>query len=300
VRYGLFCKSFRNDLTRFERLYDSVDRFDRDGLPFLLSVPECDRALFESRFGRRRLEIITDEALVGRPIVQNWRMQQIVKLHAWTVDFADALVMLDSDFYFIRPFGAQDFAGENGMPRFVLSRYSHRYERDNAALLALLSDDAQLDRVTSAVCERLRAPAHRFGTLPRFRPWLDEITRPGFYARMRRIRRVFGRSGPDYHVMPGPIWTRDAQRRFRDEFLSPRRLRYEDLVRHAPWEYVWLAEWLLATGLSDAAPSEPLFLHFASDEAIAHARAMGFKVEDFARHYVGLALASRHQEIEEY
>src|SRR6478752_147790 len=128
MRYGLFCKSFRNDLRRFERLYDSVEEFDRDGLPFLLSVPEGDRALFEARFGRRRLEIVTDESLVGGPIVQNWRMQQVVKLHAWTVDFAEAVVMLDSDFYFIRPFGEKDFADEHGAPRFALSRYSHRYE----------------------------------------------------------------------------------------------------------------------------------------------------------------------------
>jgi len=299
-RFGLFCKSFRDDLRRFERLYASVEAHVEARLPFLVSVPRADLALFEGRFGKGRIDFVTDEALVGRDIVQSWRMQQVVKLCAWKADFADAFLMLDSDFYFIRPFGASDFLHPDGRLRFVLSRTFHKYEAGNAPLRALLRDGVSLDPVTSEECRSFPRGDTRFGDLAPWRPWLDAITRPTYDERKKRIRRVFRRSGPDLQVMPGPIWSRAAHAAFHRDFLEPRRLDAFDLIRHAPWEYLWHAEWRLASGLEDAAPSEPLFLHFASDDAIEHARAAGLRLSDFARHYAGLSLAARHQEIEEY
>ncbi len=47
-------------------------------------------------------------------------------------------------------------------------------------------------------------------------------------------------------------------------------------------------------------PLERAFLQFDSDASISHARAQGFTVADFAKRYLGLALASGHQLIETY
>lgn len=82
--------------------------------------------------------------------------------------------------------------------------------------------------------------------------------------------------------------------------MLERKLDYFDLIGFSPWEYIWIGEWLLSQGLPGATPREPLFLHFDSDADIQHARALGMRVEDFARDYVGLQLAANHQDIEMY
>lgn len=85
-----------------------------------------------------------------------------------------------------------------------------------------------------------------------------------------------------------------------EEFIIERKLDYFDLIQFSPWEYNWTAEWLLAQGLPDAEPAEPLFLHFQLDSDIRDARSRGFRVEDFAKKYLGLTLAANHQDIESY
>ena len=114
MRFGLFCKSFRRDLSRVEKLVASIERFACGDISGVLSVPESDLTLFRDRIGSGRMTLVTDEAIVGRKVEQSWRTQQIVKLHAHRLGFADAWLVLDSDMTFIRDFGATDFVDPDG------------------------------------------------------------------------------------------------------------------------------------------------------------------------------------------
>jgi hypothetical protein len=73
------------------------------------------------RFGNGggRMEIVTDERILGRSVQQSWVTQQHVKLNAHKLRFADVWIVVDSDFVFLRQFGIRDLIDEAGRPRFV-------------------------------------------------------------------------------------------------------------------------------------------------------------------------------------
>ena len=96
-------------------------------------------------------------------------------------------------------------------------------------------------------------------------------------------------------MMPGPILSLEVQRTFYHEFLAPNRLRYQDILRGAPWEYVWLGEWLLARRPHDVRPIPPPFMIFDRDEDVAHAKELGITRDDIARSFLGVSMAARHQ-----
>lgn len=296
-RGGLFCKSFRRDLDRFGRLYESVVAFVEPSLPFVASVPQEDLALFQNRFGSTRVEFVTDQALVGTAADrQSWKLQQIVKLHAFRLDFADAWLMVDSDFYFIRPYTARDLFDESDRVRFPASWHRHVYSADNAAVRAYIAGDA-LPLVDAATLDAERAPASSFSRLTYFQrqPWPWRNKDP--YAHLAQIPAAFGRRGPIIYYMPGPVWTTRLCQTFEEEFLAPRRLTYRKLVAYSPWEAVWLGEWGFARGGLDLLPVEQAFLHFATDSDIEHARSAGLTEASLADRYAGIALAAGQQSI---
>jgi hypothetical protein len=292
--FCIFCKSFRDDLERFERLLDSFHAHNVDRLPLLVSVPERDRPLFSHHFGARHFELTSDEQLVGRAVRHGWRGQQVVKLHWFRAQFAQHALLVDSDFYFIRDFRRQDFMLQSGAPRIVLSRIRHTYEPDNQALLDYLSCDTQRASVSTSECAEFRRGAPRPKLPPRLWLTLTNLGSTPYDERLERIRRAFPRGGPGLQVMPGPIMRARLLQRLFDELLDPARISAEALIHYAPWEYQWYAEWQLAQGLDGAEPCEPLFLHFARADALQHARAAGLSERALARRYVGLAMAARH------
>ena len=298
---GLFCKSFRRDLGRFVRLFESVLAHDLDRMPFVLSVPKEDEALFRGRLGNGagRLEIVTDEQILGRASRPGWRGQQVVKLEAWRFRFADVFLVLDSDFFFVRDFGAADLV-ENGRPRFVVSRRWHLYEPGDEVLTRWVRGGEGVPPVTVDELAVWRGDPRAFDPFQKWRVWLDKWQGRGLKARLSHVRRVLRRAGPDLQYMPGPIWSVGLMERFREEFLRPRRLTSADLIRLSPWECHWVGDWFVATGFEGAVPREPLFLHFDSDAGIEAARTAGLRRDDFARRYAGLAFAAGHQALEEY
>jgi hypothetical protein len=298
---GLFCKSFRRDLSRFVRLFESVLAHDRDRMPFVLSVPREDEALFRGRLGNGggRLHIVTDEQILGRASRPGWRGQQVVKLEAWRLRFADVFLVLDSDFFFVRDFGAADLVVD-GRPRFVVSRQWHLFEPGDETLVRWVCGEPTVSPLTPGELASWRGDEGAFGSFQKWRVWLDKWQGRGLKARLSHVRRVVRRPGPELQFMPGPIWSVGLMQRFEAEFLRPRRLTAADLIRLSPWECHWVGEWLVATGFEGAVPSEPLFLHFDSDAGIEAARAAGLRKDDFARRYLGLAFAAGHQALEEY
>ncbi|MEY4579514.1 MAG: hypothetical protein RL701_4217 [Pseudomonadota bacterium] len=296
MHLALFSKSFRKDLERFARLLDSVEQYNADHLPFVLSVPRSDRALFEDRIGRHRVEWLNDEDVLGREVQQSWRVQQLVKLYSARVGFADAWFILDSDNYFVRAFGRSDFVSASGEVAFVATALTHtlddRWEQVNEYLRV-----SKLESATSVGVARTVGDVAALRGIGWYERWLDTLRRPSHDERLLRIPRFFGRSGPEVHFMPSPIWTRESLISLEKQLLEPRGLTFEDLIRYSPWESVWVGEWELFRGWPGRFTVPPYLVHIRSDQTILRARAAHIDEAQIATRYLGLQLAARHQEL---
>jgi len=294
LRFAIFCKSFAPDIERFEQLLTSIERHNASQCPFVVSVPQSDKALFLNRFGASRFQLFTDEDVIaGRK--QNWRTQQLVKLYAWRLNFADAWMWVDSDAYFIRAFSVQDFVRDQSVA-FVTSPTLHEWREPGSSVDKYLGDVSSLPTLSA---EQLRD--QRASELPRKIPFvtrvLDAIKKPRVNDTEFRIQRFFGRRGPHLYYMAGTIWTQDSLRSLERDFLEPNQLRYEDLIQHAPWEAIWLGEWEIYRGLPNRHVIQMPILHLSSDDSVRRARATGVTEGRVAQRYCGIQLAARHGEL---
>jgi hypothetical protein len=293
TKFAIFCKSFRDDLGRFLRLADSMTRHNRDDLPFYVSVPNADRRLFSDALASRKVELLSDEDVLGCGVKQSWKAQQLVKLHAWRTGFADAWFWLDSDAYFIRDFGLRDFVRDDGSVAFAVSRKLHVLE-DRWSEIADELDPATLPEPLSPA-QLGRPPASFVGRIPPWQRWVDAVRRSSYEARLPRISSFFGRSGPALHYLPGAIWTRESLQSFEGQVLARLKATFADLLQYAPWEATWIGEWVIANGMRGRHIVESPLLHIRSDDAIRRARREGLDESRLAARYLGLQLAARHQ-----
>jgi hypothetical protein len=217
-----------------------------------------------------------------------------VKLHLDRLDLADAWLMVDSDFYFVRDFTARDFVDGEGRLGFVVSRERHAYAPSNPRLMSHVHGSTALTPLTREELLALVVPGAEYGTIPALHRLRDALVRPTNFELQRRIRRVFRPRGSPLEYMPGPVWSPRALARFRAEFLSPRGLDARKLIEYSPWEYVWLGEWMIASGWAHVFPMEPVFLHFDSEAAVAQAKSRGLTEARIAERYLGIALAAGH------
>jgi hypothetical protein len=300
MRFGLFCKSFRRDVSRVEKLVASIERFARGEFAFVLSVPESDVPLFRDRIGSTTARIVTDEEILERRIRQNWRTQQVVKLRAHRLGFADTWLLLDSDMSFIRDFSVADFVDTDGTVALVASRWLHRFDLHEKEFGAYLRGHDNLGTLSTEEARTLADGSRPEADLPPLYWLRDALSRGSVESRIPRIRATFPRSGPELFYLPTAVWTRDSLQSLERDYLEPRGLEFEDLIRYSPWEGTWLGEWEIRRRLPKRRPAESFFLHFMSDTAIERARVAGFTTADFAKRYVGLQLAAGHQLIEAY
>jgi hypothetical protein len=292
-RFALFCKSFRRDVSRCVRLVESVQRYAQGPVPVVLSVPAADLPLFRSSLPSAGVELVTDEAIVGGPLKQSWRTQQIVKLEAWRLDFADVWLIVDSDGAFVRPFSAADFIDAEGRVAFVGSRILHLFDQHERALLAYMREGRGLDLPDLAQLLAMRGGRAPLA-IPRTQRVIDAIAKSPLDTRIVRIQSFFDRRGPELHFQPMPVWTRESFQALDRELLAPRRLSAADLIRYSPWEAIWMGEWEIYRGLPNRYVAECFFLHFISDRAMQQARSAGLVTDDVAKRYVGLILAAGH------
>lgn len=295
MRFALFCKSFGPDIERFARLLSSIERHDRAHIPFVVSVPRPDKALFVNRFGSDRIQFVTDEEVLGRDVKQSWRTQQLVKLLAWRMNFADAWFLVDSDYYFIRDFGVEDFVRGESAALFA-SLFSHILDDHEPVIREYLNGEGPRATPSREECSVWRSAAP-VGTLPPLTRLLDRVRKPPVDHMLSRVQHLFQRQGPELHFLPGPLWTRDSLESMHRDWLEPNRLSVEDLIRFAPWEAVWVGEWEFHRGLPNRHLLPLPLLHVRSDDAIRRARATGLTEAKVAQRYLGIQLAARHQEL---
>lgn len=135
-KFVLFCKTYKGDFKRFKILKESVDKYNKDNLPFYISVPKSDLELFRKvkHNVSYKFEILTDEEIIGgENNIQNWITQQTVKMKFYNVEVADFYLILDSDSYFIQDFHKSDFMYDDETPYIVM--YENKYFKELASCL---------------------------------------------------------------------------------------------------------------------------------------------------------------------
>src|ERR1039458_7883707 len=132
----LYCKSYRGDVLRAQRLALSIQKFNDDEIPFYVSVPEADMPLFREHLAGLKVTFICDEEIISANPNHNLEhirlmpgtlSQQVVKSEFWRLGLSENYVCLDSDNEFIRKFYKTDFLAPDG----------HRSEEHTSELQSL-------------------------------------------------------------------------------------------------------------------------------------------------------------------
>lgn len=260
----LYCKSYRRDVLRVQRLLDSIERHNRDGLPVVVSMPREDRALFAAQLGGGRCELIDDERIVtANPAVREDRMrgvegqlsQAIVKAEFWRLGACANYLCIDADSKFVTDFGRTDLLAADGVPYTVIHQ--------NKDLLQMASD-----RGVAKVAAEFRAEA-------------------------KRVRALFGREGPLYSFAPSPfVWSARVWQSLDERFLQPRRWTLWDAVTRELPESLWYGEALLAYQAIPLRPIEPLFRVYHYNWQYYALRRLGETEAKVADNYLGVIYQS--------
>lgn len=235
--FALYCKSYRTDLKRALRLLQSIQQFNLEKIPFYISVPQLDLPLFQEHLNGHDVELLTDEAVIQASPRIGWEQiqklpgsvsQQVIKSEFWRLGLSQAYLCLDSDAFFIRPFGQSDFLAPDGTPYTVMDE-GHD----------LMEDALQhgKDRIVKA-----------------------------FTQESDQLQQLFGRFGRRYSFGPFPlVWHRAVWESLDARYLQPKGMNFADAIALAPIESRWYGEALLAYQAVPLLPCQAMFkvYHYA-------------------------------------
>jgi len=256
----LYCKSYKNDVLRAKTLAESIQRFNADRLPFYISVPASDIALFEEHLNGLPCTLLRDEdILLANPRhsidlmheMPGGLLQQVVKSEFWRLEISRNYLMLDSDAYFIRPFLLEDFMFDDDTP------YTVMHEGKDI-----------LDFAARRGMRKIR----------------DNYTE----AR-NQGKAYFNRLGRNYNFGPIPticsslVWKMLAER-----YAEPINKSFADLIREYPNEMIWYGEALLHYAPIRLMPIEPLFKVFHYKEQYQESQGLDETEKTIAENYLGI------------
>lgn len=256
----LYCKSYRNDVLRVRVLAESVRRFNRERIPFFVSVPERDLPLFREHLAGFALTLIADEEILDRnprhprrlmEELSGGLMQQIVKSEFWRLGLCRNYLMLDSDAYFIKEFGAADFMFDRETPYTVM--------HEGKDLLEFAARSGMKKIKGYFVKDRLKAQS------------------------------MFGRSGRQFDFGPMPaVWSAAVWEALATRYAEPRDLSFADLIGEHAGEMLWYGEALLQYAPIRLIPVDPLFKVFHYREQYEESLALGVTDAMLAENYLGI------------
>lgn len=255
----LFCKSYKNDLRRVINLIDSIKRYNRDNIPFYISIPASDFDLFSSAIDTSYVNLLIDESITDQLVSESvggfspgYINQEIVKLAFWKTGLCENYFCLDSDCYFIRDFYYEDFMHDDDTPYSVLV------------------EDKEL----------WVDPDYQTYWVPRYKKLVTIKEILGYQA--DRVRTCHNCTTFSCKVL----------RSFHENFLSPNKYAYKDILEISPYEFSWYNFWLQKKKDIKVVPIEPLFKMFHYKKQYFEARQKGITESDIARAYLGIVLNS--------
>ncbi|RFO98671.1 hypothetical protein DIC66_01945 [Rhodoferax lacus] len=198
-------------------------------------------------------DIITAAGLNLQQVLQmaGSASQQVVKSSFWKLGLSTCYACIDSDSFFIRPFGREDFLTPDGTPYTML--------------------DEGHDLLEDAI---------RHG-----RPRIVDA----FEKEAALVQTLFARQGKPYSFGPFPlVWHRDVWQSLEVNYLQPRSMTFADAITMAPIESRWYGEALLRYGAIPLVPTQALFKVYHYAWQCDQDRKRGVGTQDLARLYCGV------------
>lgn len=249
----LYCKSFNRDFERVKVLLESIKKYNIDNIPFYISVPKNDYNLFSQLEG---VNVILDEDIFS--LSNNWVAQQIIKSNFWKLEIAENYVCLDSDSYFIKPFGVKDFMFNENTPYTVIHEQKELFSWSVTKTKELGFDPKE-----------------------------------GFINDRQKIMDLFERKGRHYDFGPSPIiWSSKVWKSLEDQYIIPNSITFPDLIEYSPSEFSWYGEALLTFKAIEIYPIEPLFKVFHYPQQYIEYKQQNITEEMISQNYMGIIMQS--------
>ena len=257
--FSLYCKSYKNDLSRIKILTDSIKRYNKDNLDFYISVPSSDLDLFKNSFGSDYIKFISDDDIYPNVNhLKGWESQQIIKSSFWKLNLCENYLMIDSDSYFIKPFGISDFMYDTNTPFTVMHEQKDLFSWSS-----------------------------KNHTVLGFNP------RESFVNDRLLVMDVFDRSGKIFDFGPSPvIWSSKVWKSLEDIYLKPNDITFQDLINKMPSEFSWYGEWLLYSKCINIIPIEPIFKCFHYLQQYNEYKNRGYTLDHWKENYIGVVMQS--------
>jgi hypothetical protein len=262
--FALYCKSYRVDVLRARRLAQSIKQYNVERIPFFISCPQSDRALFEAQLSGFEVTFINDEDIIQsnpRHSIENFEKipghlsQQIIKSEFWRLNLCQSYICLDSDCQFIRPFRQSEFINDVGNPYTIM---------DEARELLIPALAAQKSRVVDS-----------------------------FYREAAEVQNEIGRAGKAYNFGPNcPVWDARVWRSLDENFLAPRNISFAELIVKFPIEMRWYGEALLKYKAVELLPSQPFFKMYHYAWQLRQEKKAGISQSTLAHFYCGVVYQS--------
>jgi hypothetical protein len=260
----LYCKSYRNDVLRARSLAESIQAFNKEQLPFLVSAPSLDIPLFREHLSGCQAELISDEEILrANPRLDSGKIlalpggisQQIVKSEFWRLASSDTYLCIDSDCLFIRPFGISDFLAPEGYPYTVMHE---------AKELLQFAVNNNLEQIYDS-----------------------------FHSEHAILMAMFERKGRAFDFGPPPmIWSAQVWKALDEHFLKPRAMNFCDAIMTFPAEIQWYGEAMLKFRPFPLMPIEPLFKFYHYENQYLLGCQSGDSIERLAKNFLGVCYQS--------
>jgi hypothetical protein len=260
----LYCKSYRKDFLRLKRLLQSISQYNCDRIPFYISTPQADHDLLVQLIGSEGYQWVSDESIIQANTsvpagIEKGKSgsltQQIIKSEFWRLGLCENYVCLDSDCLFIKNFYRSDFLADDGNPYTVI------YQNKEYFQLAV-------DRGFA------KAPLQ-------------------LIAEGDRVKRLFGRLGPNYYCPCPPfIWSAKVWNSLDEGYLKPKGLTFWDICTPEHPETLLYLEALLNFKVIPLHPIEQLFRIYYYDWHFFLLRRNGETLDKLKQNYLGVIYQS--------
>jgi hypothetical protein len=258
--FALFCKSYNNDVLRARILVESIQKFNKDKIPFYLSVPGAEMEFFREKLAGLTFILLKDEDILQlnprhslqlMDEIPGGLMQQIIKSEFWRLGLYRNYLILDSDAYFIRDFTLKDFMYDDETPYTVL--------HEGKDLLEFAARKGM---------KKIK---------PSFSKSLDIAEK--YFDRPRKVFNF----GPMPNICSTKVWQALAE-----QFAEPNNLSFYDLLKIFSCEMFWYGEAMLKYQPIRLIPVEPLFKVFHYIEQYEESLMLGETEAMLAETFLGV------------